>query len=214
MRRSPETHRHRPIVVRSGNKCWTHWRFIASSFLRQTFVEWAGETVPHSTGPRRSMRAGARRASPTKPSCAPLLSCGYASSGAAGATPICSCDGGRFRAPLSRLLSRSCGGMGAGSAKDVPVPPSPAALRAATLYLPRMRRRLAPGAHRAIGKKRRSEAHLCGTADRPTSGPRDRGRAWVVVSTFRKSPNRCEGLEPQSARLGNPVYRALHERSP
>jgi hypothetical protein len=24
-----------------------HWRFIASSFLRQTFVEWAGETVPH-----------------------------------------------------------------------------------------------------------------------------------------------------------------------
>jgi transposase len=37
-----------PVVERSGNKSWTHWRFIASGFLRQTFVEWAGETVPHS----------------------------------------------------------------------------------------------------------------------------------------------------------------------
>jgi transposase len=37
-----------PVIERSGNKSWTHWRFIASAFLRQTFVEWAGETVPHS----------------------------------------------------------------------------------------------------------------------------------------------------------------------
>jgi transposase len=36
-----------PVVERSGNKSWTHWRFIASVFLRQTFVEWAGETIPH-----------------------------------------------------------------------------------------------------------------------------------------------------------------------
>jgi hypothetical protein len=39
-----------PVVERSGNKSWTRWRFIASGFLRQTFVEWAGETVPHSFG--------------------------------------------------------------------------------------------------------------------------------------------------------------------
>jgi transposase len=37
-----------PVVERSGNKSWTHWRFIAPAFLRQTFVEWVGETVPHS----------------------------------------------------------------------------------------------------------------------------------------------------------------------
>ena len=37
-----------PVVERSGNKSWTHWRFIGPKFLRQTFVEWVGETVPHS----------------------------------------------------------------------------------------------------------------------------------------------------------------------
>jgi transposase len=37
-----------PVVERSGNKCWTHWRFIGPTFLRQTFIEWVGETVPHS----------------------------------------------------------------------------------------------------------------------------------------------------------------------
>jgi len=37
-----------PVVERSGNKSWTHWRFIGPTFLRQTFVEWVGETVPHS----------------------------------------------------------------------------------------------------------------------------------------------------------------------
>jgi len=36
-----------PVVERSGNKSWTHWRFIGPTFLRQTFVEWVGETVPH-----------------------------------------------------------------------------------------------------------------------------------------------------------------------
>lgn len=37
-----------PVVERSGNKSWTHWRFIGPTFLRQTFIEWVGETVPHS----------------------------------------------------------------------------------------------------------------------------------------------------------------------
>lgn len=37
-----------PVLERSGKKCWVHWRYHCSTFLRQTFVEWAGETVPRS----------------------------------------------------------------------------------------------------------------------------------------------------------------------
>jgi transposase len=37
-----------PVVERSGNKSWTHWRFIGPTFLRQSFIEWVGETVPRS----------------------------------------------------------------------------------------------------------------------------------------------------------------------
>ena len=37
-----------PVVERSGKKSWTHWRFICPKFLRQTFVEWVGETIPLS----------------------------------------------------------------------------------------------------------------------------------------------------------------------
>lgn len=38
-----------PIIERSGNRCWVHWRFACSTFLRQTFVEWAESTVTRST---------------------------------------------------------------------------------------------------------------------------------------------------------------------
>lgn len=34
-----------PVVERSGNRCWVHWRIACSTFLRQTFVEWAGSTI-------------------------------------------------------------------------------------------------------------------------------------------------------------------------
>lgn len=37
-----------PVTERSGQKAWVHWRYRAPSFLRQTFVEWAGETIPRS----------------------------------------------------------------------------------------------------------------------------------------------------------------------
>jgi transposase len=37
-----------PVTERSGNKRWVHWRFICSKFLRQTFVEWAAETIHRS----------------------------------------------------------------------------------------------------------------------------------------------------------------------
>jgi transposase len=37
-----------PVTERSGRKHWVHWRFICNKFLRQTFVEWAAETIPRS----------------------------------------------------------------------------------------------------------------------------------------------------------------------
>lgn len=34
-----------PVREKSGRQIWTHWRWQAPKFLRQTFVEWAGQTV-------------------------------------------------------------------------------------------------------------------------------------------------------------------------
>lgn len=35
-----------PVTERSGRQLWVHWRWNAPKFLRQTFVEWAGQTIP------------------------------------------------------------------------------------------------------------------------------------------------------------------------
>ena len=37
-----------PVREKSGQQLWTHWRWLAPVFLRQTFVEWAGQTVVFS----------------------------------------------------------------------------------------------------------------------------------------------------------------------
>ena len=37
-----------PVREKSGASCWTHWRWQAPVFLRQSFVEWAGLTVMYS----------------------------------------------------------------------------------------------------------------------------------------------------------------------
>lgn len=37
-----------PVREKSGQQLWTHWRWRAPVFLRQTFVEWAGQTVMYS----------------------------------------------------------------------------------------------------------------------------------------------------------------------
>jgi hypothetical protein len=37
-----------PVTERSGNRSWVHWRYACPTFLRQTFVEWVGQTVPRS----------------------------------------------------------------------------------------------------------------------------------------------------------------------
>jgi len=36
-----------PVTERSGNKCWVHWRLQCPKFQRQTFVEFAGLSIPH-----------------------------------------------------------------------------------------------------------------------------------------------------------------------
>ena len=42
-----------PVTERSGKKSWVHWRLRCPKFVRQTFVEWAAQTV------NRSLWAGA-----------------------------------------------------------------------------------------------------------------------------------------------------------
>src|SRR5919197_739873 len=37
-----------PATERSGKKAWVHWRLQCPKFLRQTFVEWAAESIRHS----------------------------------------------------------------------------------------------------------------------------------------------------------------------
>jgi transposase len=37
-----------PVIERSGKKMWTHWRYSCPTFLRQTFVEWAGFSLRYS----------------------------------------------------------------------------------------------------------------------------------------------------------------------
>lgn len=53
-----------PVTERSGRQLWVHWRWNAPKFLRQTFVEWAGQTIPKCAWAkayyRQQQRAGKR----------------------------------------------------------------------------------------------------------------------------------------------------------
>ena len=37
-----------PVMERSGQSCWVRWRYFCPKFLRQSFDEYAGESVRHS----------------------------------------------------------------------------------------------------------------------------------------------------------------------
>lgn len=37
-----------PVIEQSGKKKWVHWRYSCPTFLRQTFVEWAGQSMRYS----------------------------------------------------------------------------------------------------------------------------------------------------------------------
>ena len=41
-----------PVVERSGKSCWTHWRWNCPKFLRQTFHEYAKNSIPYSAWAR------------------------------------------------------------------------------------------------------------------------------------------------------------------
>jgi transposase len=37
-----------PVIERSGQSCWVRWRYFCPKFLRQSFHEYAGESIKHS----------------------------------------------------------------------------------------------------------------------------------------------------------------------
>jgi transposase IS116/IS110/IS902 family protein len=37
-----------PVTERSVKKSWVHWRWQCPTFVRQKFVEWAGQTIKKS----------------------------------------------------------------------------------------------------------------------------------------------------------------------
>ncbi len=37
-----------PVTERSGNQSWVHWRYSCPKFLRQSFIEWASQTIRYS----------------------------------------------------------------------------------------------------------------------------------------------------------------------
>jgi transposase len=37
-----------PVVERSGQSSWTRWRYLCPKFIRQAFVEYAGESIRHA----------------------------------------------------------------------------------------------------------------------------------------------------------------------
>jgi transposase len=41
-----------PVTERRGNTCRVHWRRQCSTFLRQTFVAWASESIRHAFWPK------------------------------------------------------------------------------------------------------------------------------------------------------------------
>jgi hypothetical protein len=75
-----------PVIERSGNKAWGHWRFGCSKFLRQTFVEWAGQTIPRCAWARAFYQAYIARGGRHQAALRALASSGSVSSFAAGAT--------------------------------------------------------------------------------------------------------------------------------
>jgi transposase len=45
-----------PVREKSGRQVWTHWRWHCPKFLRQSFVEWVGQTIPKSAWARAFYR--------------------------------------------------------------------------------------------------------------------------------------------------------------
>jgi transposase len=59
-----------PVTERSGNRCWVHWRWACPKFLRQSFHEYANESIRHSLWARayyqQQMQKGSSHAAATR----------------------------------------------------------------------------------------------------------------------------------------------------
>ena len=73
-----------PATERSGNQCWVHWRLQCPTFLRQTFVEWTAQSIPHSYWARASTNSNVPKDPHTRRRCARWPSSGFVSCTAAG----------------------------------------------------------------------------------------------------------------------------------
>ncbi|WP_410856351.1 transposase [Paraburkholderia sp. SIMBA_054] len=73
-----------PVTERSGKKSWVHWRWQCPKFRRQTFVEWASQTIDRSFWPAPTTRSSVRGAVLIRQACGPRRSSGSASCTAAG----------------------------------------------------------------------------------------------------------------------------------
>ena len=58
------------MTERSGNRCWVHWRWACPKFLRQSFHEYANESIRHSLWARayyqQQMQKGSSHAAATR----------------------------------------------------------------------------------------------------------------------------------------------------
>ena len=50
-----------PVKEKSGGRVWLHWRWNAPWFLRQTLIEWAGQTVLYCAWARAYYEAQKKR---------------------------------------------------------------------------------------------------------------------------------------------------------
>ena len=54
-----------PVIEQSGQHRWTHWRYSCPTFLRQTFIEWAGESRRYSFWANASRTTKSQRQTPS-----------------------------------------------------------------------------------------------------------------------------------------------------
>jgi transposase len=73
-----------PVTQRSGQKHWVHRRLQCPTFLRQTFVEWAAQTINSPTGRGNIIDNNGQWAAPTRLRSGHWLSNGYVLSIGAG----------------------------------------------------------------------------------------------------------------------------------
>jgi hypothetical protein len=50
-----------PVIERSGQSCWIRWRYFCPKFVRQSFHEYAGESIKHSAWARAFYAAQRQR---------------------------------------------------------------------------------------------------------------------------------------------------------